>query len=43
MTPGDQQQVLPTNFKTMMQDLVVEAIPSNYGRIEWNGSVMTIT
>lgn len=37
VTPGEQAQVLPTAGTQAMRDIVVGAIPSNYGRIEWNG------
>ena len=41
-TPGEEPQTLPTSGKICEMDIVVEAIPSNYGRIEYNGSTITV-
>ena len=43
VTPTEETQVLSTNGKLMAGDVTVAPIPTNYGRISWNGSVMTIT
>lgn len=41
--PSTAVQVLSTDGKMMNGDLVVAPIPSNYGLIEWNGSVLTVS
>lgn len=43
VTPSDEAQVLHTDEKRMTGDVTVEKIPSNYGKITWNGSVLTVT
>lgn len=42
VTPGEDAQVLPTEERTLAQDVVVNPIPSNYGRIAYSGSVITV-
>ena len=43
VTPGDTEQVLRTENRLRLEDLVVEAIPQNYGKISWNGSYLTVS
>lgn len=43
VTPGDSRQVLRTNNRRTTQDIVVEPIPQNYGKITYNGSVITVS
>lgn len=43
ITPTQEEQVFDTTNKRLTQDLVVGPIPSNYGRITWNGSVITVS
>lgn len=43
ITPTSERQVLPTTLKTMTEDLVIEPIPSNYGLVSWNGTVLTVS
>ena len=43
ITPGDEVQILATNNLRMTGNITVEAIPSNYGKIGWNGSVLTVS
>ena len=43
VTPSSQTQVLPTELKTTELDIVINPIPSNYGLITWNGSVITVS
>lgn len=38
ITPGEDEQVLGTEQKTLSHNLVVKPIPSNYGRIAWDGT-----
>ena len=42
VTPGEEDVVLQTNGFLMTDNVTVEKIPSNYGRIAWNGSVITV-
>lgn len=41
--PSKNKQILTTSGCMMAQDIVVESIPSNYGLITWNGSVLTVS
>lgn len=41
--PSDEQQVLLTKGKMVPDNIVVQAIPSNYGLITWNGSTLTVS
>ena len=43
VTPSMEEQVLPTTGKTLARDVVIGAIPSNYGLITWSGSVLTVS
>lgn len=43
VTPGAVAQTLPTRGKNLEQDVVVEAIPNNYGLITYNGSFITVS
>lgn len=42
VTPGDTAQVLATAGQVLDSDIVVERVPGNYGRIAWDGSVLTV-
>ena len=42
-TPTNVEQVFAVSGKRMTQDFTVHAIPSNYGLITWNGSVITVS
>lgn len=42
-TPSDSVQVIPTKDLVLGDDITIEPIPSNYGRIEWNGSFLTVS
>ena len=42
IAPTTEQQRLNTAQRTLMQDIIIEPIPSNYGLIEWNGSTLTV-
>ena len=37
VTPGGMEQTLATEGKLLLQDIVINPIPSNYGLISWNG------
>ena len=43
VTPTEAEQVLETAGKMMTEDITVHKIPSNYGLITWNGSVLTVS
>lgn len=43
ITPRSTQQVLYSKNKLMTDDIRVLPIPSNYGLITWNGSVLTVS
>ena len=43
VTPSDETQTLNVEGKRMAHPLVVNPIPSNYGRIDWNGSTLTVS
>lgn len=42
-TPTQETQTFATSGMTMTADFVVNPIPSNYGLIEWDGSVLTVS
>ena len=43
VTPSNQPVTLPTNGKVLLQNVVVNPIPSNYGLITWNGAFLTVS
>ena len=43
VTPSQQAQTLATEGYLMTGDVVVNPIPSNYGKITWNGAVLTVS
>lgn len=43
VTPSEYEQVLMTEDRRMTADVVVHPIPSNWGRITWNGSYLTVS
>ena len=43
VTPSQQTQTLPTANKTLSQNVTVNPIPSNYGKITWDGRVLTVS
>lgn len=43
VTPTQSEQVLLTNNLRMTDNITVEAIPSYYGLITWNGSTLTVS
>lgn len=42
-TPSEDEQVIRTAETNVRSDIIVHPIPSNYGRISWNGSVITVS
>lgn len=43
VTPGEEALELPTRGKTARENIVVKPIPSNYGLITWDGTVITVS
>lgn len=42
ITPSDSAVVLETGGLKMLDNIVINPIPSNYGRIAWNGSTLSV-
>lgn len=42
-TPSDEQQTVRIAEKKAQRDIVINPIPSNYGKIEWNGAYITVS
>ena len=40
--PSDSKQVVPVGGYLMDKNITISAIPSNYGRLSWNGSTLTV-
>ena len=43
ITPAHEAQTIKTAGLVVDEDITVEAIPSNYGLITWDGSVITVS
>lgn len=43
VTPNQETQILNTAGLVVNQNIKVNPIPSNYGLITWNGSVLTVS
>jgi len=43
VTPGDEAVTLETADLVLHQNVVVNPIPSNYGKIGWNGAFLTVS
>ena len=43
VTPGTLPQTLNTRDRLLTQDVIVGAIPQNYGLVTWNGAWLTIS
>lgn len=43
VTPGPERQILDTQNTEVTRQIVVEAIPQNYGLITYNGRVITVS
>lgn len=43
VTPTQSTQILNTENRSTMQDIVINPIPSNYGLITWDGLVLTVS
>ena len=42
-TPSAAQQTVPTAGLMATEDIVINAVPGNYGLIVWNGSILTVS
>ena len=43
VTPTAEAQVLDTDHLYLMDNIIIEAIPSNYGLITWSGNTLTVS
>lgn len=43
ITPTDETQVLQTAGKWDRENITIKPIPSNYGRITWDGHTITVS
>ena len=43
ITPGDSAVVMATAGLLMARDVTINPIPSNYGKITWNGTTLTVS
>ena len=43
VTPSEETQVLITKHLRMTDNVTINPIPSNYGLITWNGSILTVS
>lgn len=43
ITPSGGVQILQTENKKTIHDIVINPIPSNYGLITWDGSILTVS
>lgn len=42
-TPSEEEQIIHTQGTSVMTDLRINPIPSNYGLITWNGVTLTVS
>lgn len=43
VTPSNERQTLTTHDLYVVDDIIIEPIPDNYGLITWNGSTLTVS
>ena len=43
VTPSNEEQVLRTDSRILLQNIRIHKIPSNYGKITWDGRVLTVS
>lgn len=43
VTPTEETQILRTSGRLMDRNVVVNPIPSNYGRITYSGNILTVS
>ena len=42
VTPSEETQTLQTANRTVLQNITVNPIPENYGRLLWTGNTLTV-
>ena len=42
-TPSREAQIIPINGKKATDNITINPIPSNYGLITWDGSIITVS
>lgn len=42
-TPSAQEQVIPTGRRVLLNNIVINPIPQNYGRITYDGAIITVS
>ena len=42
-TPSDTEQTIQSTSRVFDRDITIKPIPSNYGLITWDGSVITVS
>ena len=40
--PSDQTQVIQAEGYRMRENIIIDPVPSNYGRLVWNGHTLTV-
>lgn len=43
ITPSAETQILSTHNRIVKENIIIEPIPSNYGLIGWDGSILTVS
>ena len=43
VTPSEEEQTLSTSGKTLAGNVVIAPIPSNYGKLTWSGTTLTVS
>ena len=43
VVPSSETQTLPTANRMLTEDIIIDPIPSNYGLITYNGSIITVS
>jgi len=41
--PGAEPQILETRNTVLLENITINPIPQNYGRITWNGNTLTVS
>ncbi|MBQ6501199.1 MAG: hypothetical protein IJI87_07495 [Mogibacterium sp.] len=42
-TPTEEAQIIHTKETRVLQNITINPIPQNYGKITWNGSILTVS
>jgi hypothetical protein len=42
-TPTQETQTVHTKEKVLLENIIINPIPNNYGLITWNGAIMTVS